>query len=146
MLLYIYYCFAHVFCRVHTLLLRTEGSTIVEGQRLGRHRLVHEHRHVHYTQTYTCFYTCACCGAESCRRASLLVGWVVGWVGGLVWCGDVVVSNCVLVVLSAFGELCRYAAFSCRGRLVGVVFSSWCRRFVVVVWWSLSEECSCFVR
>ena len=47
------------------------------------------------------------------------------------WCGDVVVSNCVLVVLSSFGELCRYAAFSCRGRLVGVVFSSWCRRFVV---------------
>ena len=57
--------------------------------------------------------------------------WLVGWVGG---CGDVVVSNCVLVVLSSCGELCRHAAFSCRGRLVGVVFSFCCRRFVV--WWS----------
>ena len=39
------------------------------------------------------------------------------------WCGDVVVSNCVLVVLSSYGEPCRHAAFSCRGRLVVAVSS-----------------------
>ena len=50
----------------------------------------------------------------------VVVGWLGGWVGGLVWCGDVVVSNCVLVVLSSCGGPCRHAAFSCRGRLVAV--------------------------
>ena len=48
------------------------------------------------------------------------------------WCGDVVVPNCVLVVLSSCGEPCRHAAFSCRGRLVGVVFSSCCFFFSFV--------------
>ena len=116
-------------CHVHTLLLGREYSTIVEGQRLGRHRHVHFHTQNMYMYMY--MYMCVLwCRVTSCvaRRC---------WLGGLVWCGDVVVSNCVLVVLSSCGEPCRHAAFSCRGRLVGVVFSSCCRRFIV--WWSLSE-------
>ena len=58
---------------------------------------------------------------------------------------DVVVSSRVLVFLSSCGGPCRHVVCSCcrlmsrsscRGRLVGVVFSSCCRR--VVVWWFLS--------
>ena len=108
---FLIYSFALVVCHVHTSSLGWELSTIVEGQRLVRHQHVREHRHVHI-HTCTCTYTCACCGAESCRVSRV----VVGWVGGLVWCGDFVVTNCVLVVLS-----------SC------------CHRFVV--WCSLSKKC-----
>ena len=81
-----------------------------------------------YMNTDMCIYTdinmflCMCvlwCRVMSCvaRRC-----WLVGWVGG--WVGVVMSSFRIefLSFLSSFGELCRYATLSCRGRLVGVVF------------------------
>ena len=48
---------------------------------------------------------------------------VVGWVVRLVWCGDVVVSICVLVVLSSCGELRRFLVSRS---------SCWCRVLVLL--------------
>ena len=58
-------------------------------------------------------------------------------VSGWVWCGDVRIvflSSCRPVVNLAVTPLSIVA--------VVLLVSSCCRRFVV--WWSLSEECSCF--
>ena len=114
---FLIYSVPRVVCHVHTFFGR-EFSTIVEGPRLGRHRHVHEHRHVHIHR-FTCTYTSACCGAESCRVSRV----VVGWVG---WCG-VVMSSFRIAFLSFCRPVMNLAVTppsSCRGRLVGVVFSS----------------------
>ena len=67
---------------------RREHSTIVEGQRLGRHRHVHTHIHIHVH-----FHVRVVVPSHVVCRA-LLVGWlVVVWCGvvwcGVVWCGVV---------------------------------------------------------